>query len=132
MPASLQPAIVLWDASSSAFNDRCSSASGTPKRQQSLNSLQSAYRDGRVAHDPLSGLVDVGPCGEVHEGVCAPHRAPLELLDLLCRAQSYVPKSYVLKINKLRVHASAWDQSVGSDSLPWHASQWYASLHQQA
>ena len=37
---------------------------------------------GRVAHDPFTGGVDVGPRGQVHHGVGAPTGGPGQLLDL--------------------------------------------------
>jgi hypothetical protein len=36
-----------------------------------------------VAHDPFSGLMDVGPCGQVHDGVRSPDGRPLKLFNLL-------------------------------------------------
>src|SRR5690606_14928052 len=41
-----------------------------------------ADRDGRVADDPLAGVVDVAAGAEVHDGVGAPADRPDHLVDL--------------------------------------------------
>mmetsp|Transcript_38698 Transcript_38698/g.91685 ORF Transcript_38698/g.91685 Transcript_38698/m.91685 type:complete len:275 (-) Transcript_38698:986-1810(-) len=55
----------------------------TPRLLEALVDGHSPHGDGRVAHDPLAGLVDVVAGRQVHDGVRAPHRRPLELLHLL-------------------------------------------------
>ena len=61
------------------------STGGLPLRVRSARHQTggSPHRHGGVAHDPLARLVDVGACGQVHGGVRAPDRAPLQLLHLL-------------------------------------------------
>mmetsp|Transcript_11094 Transcript_11094/g.18065 ORF Transcript_11094/g.18065 Transcript_11094/m.18065 type:complete len:505 (-) Transcript_11094:186-1700(-) len=57
-----------------------------------------AHGDGRVAHDPLARLVDVLARGQVHDGVRAPERGPLQLLHLLLDAGDH------RRVADVRVH----------------------------
>ncbi len=50
---------------------------------QRLVDRDRADRDGGVADDPFARGVDVVPGGQVHDGVRAPLRGPLQLVDLL-------------------------------------------------
>ena len=46
-------------------------------------------RNGGVAHDPLTGFVDVLACGKVHHGIGAPAGGPHHLLDLFLDARGH-------------------------------------------
>jgi hypothetical protein len=67
-----------------------------------------AYWHRAVAHDPLARLVDVGASGQVHDGVCSPDGAPLQLLNLLQRALCAVMRVEKLLQKGLVEKAKEW------------------------